>query len=477
MPEFKKYPYRSIFPDSSENARNHQTLEDALQWARWMLHSTWRETNEYGVEGDYVHDAETALITNRNTGYRWILRRKEFTVEFQTPGMFEELVSAESIDVHLTIEEAEALAHAAKSAQVKDRRTRALMEQALDQIALLCRQVRERVRAGDTFIDGWTRGIPRDLHRETRVEEENADAEEAQLANPGPAAEKEDLSLKEAGKIIGKSRNTLYSWFRQGKFPPAVEVQSHWSRNGKPIVIVPRYRLEAWRAGERMPAIFQHVFEIHGLHEPPWACLTVKKGTTREDVEFWVNRRGLMPKPRRTGRVGLRRGTWRTSCGTPPSRRRAVTERRSFTSGASCRHSEPRRVRRVPGAAQFVSGGEHDLGNVAVLILKRAAENVPRRVSPLPSHRRRPASPAPAGPRTIPADLTLDDVAASPNVAAHHPDRMASTLVLLLLFTGACHDEIARLNRRHVEPEDARRLPASGADRNPASAAASLAFR
>ena len=106
--EFKKYPYRSVFPDSSESGRNHQTLEDALQWSRWTLHSRWRETNEYGVEGDYVRDAETAVITNRNTGYRWILRRKESTVEFQTPGMFEDLVGDQSIDVHLSIEEAEA---------------------------------------------------------------------------------------------------------------------------------------------------------------------------------------------------------------------------------------------------------------------------------------------------------------------------------------------------------------------------------
>lgn len=293
MAEFKKYPYRSVFPDSSEGGRNHQTLEDALQWARWTLHSRWRETNEYGVEGDYVRDAETAVITNRNTEYRWIMRRKESTVEFQTPGMFEELVGDQSIDVHLSIEEAEALARAAKCAQINDKRTKALMDQALDQIALLCRQVRERVRAGDTFIDGWTRGIPRDLRREASAEETDSAGDAAKPENNEPQPEKEDLSLKEAGKILGKSRNTLHSWYRQGKFPPAVEVQSRWSRNGKPIVIVPRYRLEAWQAGERMPAILQHVFDIHGLHEPPWACLTVKKGAARQDVEFWVNRRGF----------------------------------------------------------------------------------------------------------------------------------------------------------------------------------------
>jgi hypothetical protein len=65
------------------------------------------------VEGEYVNDAETALATNRNTGYRWILRRDDHRVEFQTEQMLEEAAAEESIDVHLSIEEAEALARAA----------------------------------------------------------------------------------------------------------------------------------------------------------------------------------------------------------------------------------------------------------------------------------------------------------------------------------------------------------------------------
>jgi hypothetical protein len=161
MAEYRKFPYRSEFPDSSERARNHQTLEDALRWARWTIHSRWRESNEYGVEGEYVNDAKTALVTNRNTGYRWILRRDDHRVEFQTEQMFEEAAAEESIDVHLSIEEAEALARAAKAEAIEDKRRRALVDQAIDQIAILCRQVRERVRVGDAFIDGWTRTIPR----------------------------------------------------------------------------------------------------------------------------------------------------------------------------------------------------------------------------------------------------------------------------------------------------------------------------
>ena len=99
MRTYTKFPYRTEFPDSSESGRNSQTLEDALHWARWVLHAVWRETSEYGKEGDPIYEAETAIITNRNTGYRWILRRADWRVEFQTREMFEEAVANESIDV------------------------------------------------------------------------------------------------------------------------------------------------------------------------------------------------------------------------------------------------------------------------------------------------------------------------------------------------------------------------------------------
>jgi hypothetical protein len=57
--------------------------------------------------------------------------------------------------------------------------------------------------------------------------------------------------------------------------------------------VVPRYRLEAWQAGERMPAILQEVFETRGLLEAPWACFVTRRGARRDDIEFWVKRRGL----------------------------------------------------------------------------------------------------------------------------------------------------------------------------------------
>lgn len=295
MADYRKFPYRSEFPDSSERPRNHQTLEDALQWARWRVHSRWRETNEYGVEGEYVNDAETAVITNRNTGYRWILRRSDHRVGFQTQQMLEEAAAEESIDVHLSIEEAEALARAAKAEAIRDKRRRALVEQALDQIAILCRQVRERVRVGDTFIDGWTRTIPRKTSLDPKTEPDAPSEEVPQSPPPPyrPLGDPDNLTLKEAGDLLGRARNTVYLWYRKGRFPPAVDVGPYISHNNKPVIVVPRYRLVAWQADERMPNIFQAVFERQGLHEPPWVCYTPRKGASRHDVDFWVKRRGL----------------------------------------------------------------------------------------------------------------------------------------------------------------------------------------
>ncbi len=42
-----------------------------------------------------------------------------------------------------------------------------------------------------------------------------------------PLGDPDNLSLKEAGEILGKARNTVYLWYRQGKFPPAVDVGPH----------------------------------------------------------------------------------------------------------------------------------------------------------------------------------------------------------------------------------------------------------
>ncbi len=287
MREYTKRPYRSEFPDSTEGARSHQSLEDALDWCRWVVQGRYRENNEYGRAGEYVYDADRAIITNRNTGYRWIMRRSKWEIEFETPRIFEDKVADQTIEPYLSVEEAEALAHAAASSEIKDKRQKALTHQALEQIGLLCRGVRERMRVGDEHVDAWARRVPRwqccrpdEPTIEQKVEEEPA----------GPG-EKEELSLKDAGKILGKARNTLFAWYRAGKFPPAVERRNPWSK--KITIVVPRYRLDAWLAGKRIPAVLEEVFVFHKLHEPPWLALSVRKSAARQDVEFWSQRRNL----------------------------------------------------------------------------------------------------------------------------------------------------------------------------------------
>lgn len=296
MPHYKKFPYRSEFPDSSEGARSHQTLEDALYWARWKVHRVWRETNEYGLEGDYIYDAPRAIITNRNTGYRWILRRDDHHVEFQTPEMFEDAVAHAAIELHLTVEEAEALAVAIKLEAIADKHIRALASQALDQIALVCREIRERARIADAFTEQPPTRI---LRKATPAATDEADEPSEDIGPPPqtryrPLGDPDNLTLKEAGEILGKARNTVYGWYRKGKFPPALDVGRYIPGTNNPVIVVPRYRLGAWQAGERMPEIFQSVFETRHLREPPWACYVPAKGANRVDVEFWIERRALL---------------------------------------------------------------------------------------------------------------------------------------------------------------------------------------
>jgi hypothetical protein len=196
------------------------------------------------VGGEYVHeDALVGIISNRNTGYRWILRREDWgRVEFQTPAMLEEVVADQGIDVHLDISEAEALARAAKSAIITDKRERTLVAQALDQVALLCRQVRERVRLGDSLIDTCTSSIPRSISaQKTHESSEESEKRPAPRPRYRPLGDPDHLSLKEVGEILGEARNTLYLWYRNGKLPPAaVDIALHLGGHSKPVVVVPR---------------------------------------------------------------------------------------------------------------------------------------------------------------------------------------------------------------------------------------------
>jgi hypothetical protein len=142
-------PHRVEFPDATPDdflVRNHSCsdLEGAIYDARialgWALKS----------DGSPGNDAQIAVITNRGTGYRWILRRGSATVEFQTAGMLAEQVADDHLHVYLSVEEAEALAGAAESAEIHehDKRRAAVIRQAIEQMRLLAGQVREaRLRA------------------------------------------------------------------------------------------------------------------------------------------------------------------------------------------------------------------------------------------------------------------------------------------------------------------------------------------
>ena len=283
-----KIPYRITFPDSSESPQNIKTLERALHSATWRLNRVWKEDGPWGRAGEPTTDADRAIIVNRDTGYRWIVRRGQPEVEFQTPGMTEKLVQEQAINLYLTFEEIEALARSVKGTEPKDARDAALTDQALDQIAYVCQQVRNRVEAGDQEVAHRHTSLPRTRPSlESREEEEESEGEEEPTARStyGPLGDSDNLSFKEAGLILGKARNTLHGWYRDGKFPPAVDAGPYLGQS-KPVLVVPKYRLEAWRAGERMPAIFQEVFESHALREPPWQCWFVGRAPQSRTSHF-----------------------------------------------------------------------------------------------------------------------------------------------------------------------------------------------
>jgi hypothetical protein len=65
------------------------------------------------------------------------------------------------------------------------------------------------------------------------------------------------VSLEGAARIIGKAPSTLYKWYREGKFPPAVDLSQFSRHPSQPSVIVPLDRLDALRNGERMRPVLQ----------------------------------------------------------------------------------------------------------------------------------------------------------------------------------------------------------------------------
>jgi hypothetical protein len=179
----RRRPYWVEFPGAKQGidpyTRNHNAidLERALQDAWLALRLVMRS------DGSPANDADVAVITNRDTGYRWILRRGSATVEFQTSGMLAEQVAGDQLDVFLSVEEAEALADAAESAEVADKRKAAIVRQATVQLRLVVGQVREARRRAEIHIDRHA-GLRRD--------------ERARLEKQLAAAERTSTSLREA---------------------------------------------------------------------------------------------------------------------------------------------------------------------------------------------------------------------------------------------------------------------------------------
>jgi len=175
-------PYWVEFPGSGADkgdpyCRSHNAvgLERAISDARQVLWRRWKENHEW-----VYPQADVAVITNRDTGYRWILRCGSDAVEFQTPGMLAEQAASDQLNVFLSVEEAEALAGAAESAELTDKRTAAVVRQAAGQLRLLASQVREARRQAETHVD-WYAELKRDLRRaeRQRAEKDLAIAEAA----------------------------------------------------------------------------------------------------------------------------------------------------------------------------------------------------------------------------------------------------------------------------------------------------------
>jgi hypothetical protein len=100
---FTKFQYWTEFPGSSERGRSSQMLEDTLSWDAGCFTPPGERTRRLDRGRAHPLCAETAVIANRNHGYRWVLGRRDGRVEFRTPVIVEESVGDESIDIHLDV--------------------------------------------------------------------------------------------------------------------------------------------------------------------------------------------------------------------------------------------------------------------------------------------------------------------------------------------------------------------------------------
>jgi hypothetical protein len=196
------------FPGATQDGflvRDHNSpaLESAIQDARHTLGCVMKS------DGSPGNDADVAVVTNRDTGYRWILHRGSATVEFQTPGMLAEQVARDHLNVYLSVEEAEALADAAESAEISDKRRAAVARQATGQIRLLAGQVREARRRAETEPD---------VHRRKPA------AWILDLRDFGPPPGPGSGTERETTGVRGRRAVMLWPW----KFPRFWEISRVW---------------------------------------------------------------------------------------------------------------------------------------------------------------------------------------------------------------------------------------------------------
>jgi hypothetical protein len=246
MAAYPKFPFRSEFPDSDEGWRNHKTLEDALDWARWTIHSRWQETNEYGRAGE--NTCTTARGRSSRTGIRAI------------DGSFAETIAGWSS--RLLRWSRAPLEPRPLNFTSRWRRQRRWRERQWTYSSRIGGRGRSSVRPSirsrwsvDRCASEWrsamsssTRGLGQSpVYHPARAGCRCWDSTRrpwGERPRYRPLGDPDNLSLKEADDRRPQ-RNTVYLWFKQGKFPAAVDVAPYLGSGSRPVLVVPGYRLEA----------------------------------------------------------------------------------------------------------------------------------------------------------------------------------------------------------------------------------------
>jgi hypothetical protein len=206
---------------------NSPALESAIQDARHTLGCVMKS------DGSPGNDADVAVITNRDTGYRWILHRGFATVEFQTPGMLAEQVARDHLNVYLSVRRASRTWSASSricpvaclaTAALRSRRNRTYCPQACKPAAwildLVAREANGRCsssenppRPGQTRL-AVRRGIPADQNPRKHFPRERPNRDFGPPPGPGSGTERETPGARRRQAAM------LWPW----KFPRIWEI-------------------------------------------------------------------------------------------------------------------------------------------------------------------------------------------------------------------------------------------------------------